>query len=133
MNSARSVRAFLELAHQRVVSQHSTRFGHCHHGSFAARLGRKHHLTRGPRVATLPINQARFVSYEQQAKELNQKNVDRELDQYDAKIAEENEKQIRAPWHREGSQDPPVHRQREASAMTKGKHRHAWPEAEADD
>lgn len=35
-------------------------------------------------------------------------------------IAQEKEKQTRAPWHREGSNKPPVARQRSAGAMTKG-------------
>ncbi|KAI4243103.1 MAG: hypothetical protein L6R40_003653 [Gallowayella cf. fulva] len=39
----------------------------------------------------------------------------------DEAIAQEKEKQTRAPWHREGSNTPPVARQRSAGAMTKGK------------
>ena len=35
-------------------------------------------------------------------------------------IGQEKEKQTRAPWHREGSNVPPVQRARSASAMTKG-------------
>ena len=35
-------------------------------------------------------------------------------------IGQEREKQTRAPWHREGSDLPPVARQRSAGAMTKG-------------
>ncbi|KAL8850790.1 MAG: hypothetical protein Q9221_004288 [Calogaya cf. arnoldii] len=35
-------------------------------------------------------------------------------------IAQEKEKQTRAPWHREGSSKPPVARQRSAGAMVKG-------------
>lgn len=35
-------------------------------------------------------------------------------------IGQEREKQTRAPWHREGSDIPPVARQRSAGAMTKG-------------
>ena len=34
----------------------------------------------------------------------------------------EKEKQTRAPWHREGSNVPPVRRPRSAGAMTKGRH-----------
>ena len=55
------------------------------------------------------------------AKSLNQAAVDEELHEYDTRIAEEQEKQRKAPWHREGSEDPPVRRQRSAGAMTKGK------------
>ena len=40
-----------------------------------------------------------------------------ELDQ---KLAEDKEKQIRTPWHRDGSDKPPVARQFSAGAMTKG-------------
>ncbi|KAL8936311.1 MAG: hypothetical protein Q9211_004252, partial [Gyalolechia sp. 1 TL-2023] len=36
-------------------------------------------------------------------------------------IAQQKEKQSQAPWHREGSDTPPVARQRSAGAMTKGK------------
>ncbi|MCJ1427286.1 hypothetical protein MMC29_005189 [Sticta canariensis] len=36
-------------------------------------------------------------------------------------VAQEKEKQTRTPWHREGSNLPPVARQRSAGAMTKGK------------
>ncbi|KAL8647148.1 MAG: hypothetical protein Q9210_005733, partial [Variospora velana] len=39
----------------------------------------------------------------------------------DEAVAQEKEKQTRAPWHREGSNTPPVARQRSASAMVKGK------------
>lgn len=39
----------------------------------------------------------------------------------DDAIAQEKEKQTRAPWHREGSNIPPVRRHRSAGAMTKGK------------
>ena len=35
-------------------------------------------------------------------------------------IGSEKEKQRRAPWHREGSDTPPVARQRSAGAMVKG-------------
>ena len=35
-------------------------------------------------------------------------------------IGQDREKQTRAPWHREGSDIPPVARQRSAGAMTKG-------------
>ena len=35
-------------------------------------------------------------------------------------IAEQKDKQTRTPWHREGSNIPPVARQRSAGAMTKG-------------
>ena len=35
-------------------------------------------------------------------------------------VGQENDKQDKAPWHREGSDVPPVARQRSAGAMTKG-------------
>ena len=38
----------------------------------------------------------------------------------EAAIGQDKEKQTRAPWHREGSDIPPVARQRSAGAMTKG-------------
>lgn len=64
--------------------------------------------------------QWRSASFAQKAADLNQKGIDQELGEYDQSIAEEKEKQRKAPWHREGSQEPPVKRARDAGAMTKG-------------
>ncbi|KAI9814642.1 MAG: hypothetical protein M1827_003198 [Pycnora praestabilis] len=61
------------------------------------------------------------VSYTEAAKDLNQKGLDQEEAQLEDSIEQEKEKQIRTPWHREGSDVPPVDRQRSAGAMTKGK------------
>lgn len=66
--------------------------------------------------------QTRSASYEEKAKALNQQGIDNQLHDYDAKIHETQEKQKKAPWHREGSEQPPVRRERSAGAMTKGKH-----------
>lgn len=63
---------------------------------------------------------ARNISYEQKAKALNQQGVDEALSDFDDVVAEEKDKQHRAPWHREGVDVPPVRRQRSAGAMTKG-------------
>jgi len=40
--------------------------------------------------------------------------------QIDNAIGEAKELQARTPWHREGSEKPPVRRRRSAGAMTKG-------------
>ena len=63
--------------------------------------------------------------YAEQAKSLNQKGQD-ELEasfnsQIDHSIGEAKELQTRTPWHREGSDKPPVKRMRSAGAMTKGR------------
>ncbi|KAK5265551.1 hypothetical protein LTR99_008687 [Exophiala xenobiotica] len=64
----------------------------------------------------------RGISGEQKAKNLNQQGIDEALADFDTAIAEEGkDKQQRAPWHRQGAQEPPVKRQRSAGAMTKGK------------
>ncbi|KAI4249893.1 MAG: hypothetical protein LQ352_005499 [Teloschistes flavicans] len=55
------------------------------------------------------------------AKELHQKSNDANKTDLNTAIAQEKEKQTKAPWHREGSNVPPVARQRSAGAMTKGK------------
>ena len=47
--------------------------------------------------------------------------TDEELSHFDKVLARDKEKQIRTPWHREGSEKPPVSRPRSAGAMTKGK------------
>ena len=64
--------------------------------------------------------QVREVSYEQKAKDLNQQGVDEALSEFDTAVAEDKEKQQRAPWHREGVDEAPVRKQRSAGAMTKG-------------
>ncbi|KAL8689862.1 MAG: hypothetical protein Q9218_004561 [Villophora microphyllina] len=55
------------------------------------------------------------------AKEPDQKSNDAQGSDLKEAIAQEKEKQAKAPWHREGSNLPPVARQRSAGAMTKGK------------
>jgi hypothetical protein len=55
------------------------------------------------------------------ASELNNKITQEEKDDFAKKLQEDKSKQIRTPWHREGSDKPPVARQRSAGAMTKGK------------
>ncbi|KAF4634627.1 hypothetical protein G7Y89_g3482 [Cudoniella acicularis] len=63
--------------------------------------------------------------YKKKAKELNQKGLDEQEhgfnSQLDNAIGEEKELQARTPWHKEGSDRPPVKRMRSAGAMTKGK------------
>jgi hypothetical protein len=54
------------------------------------------------------------------AEELNNKISEEEQRDYDQRVAHDKQKQIRTPWHREGSDEPPVARQRSAGAMTKG-------------
>lgn len=59
-----------------------------------------------------------------QAKALNEKGVQDQEEsfnsQIDNAIGEAKELQARTPWHREGSDRPPVKRMRSAGAMTKG-------------
>jgi len=55
-----------------------------------------------------------------QSKELGNKELDEYNDQLDHAIGEAKELQARTPWHREGTDKPPVKRQRSAGAMTKG-------------
>ena len=54
------------------------------------------------------------------AAELNENITQEEKDHFAKKLDEDKGKQIRTPWHREGSDQPPVARQRSAGAMTKG-------------
>lgn len=55
------------------------------------------------------------------ASELNNDITQEEKDHFAKRLNEDKGKQIRTPWHREGSDLPPVSRQRSAGAMTKGK------------
>jgi hypothetical protein len=54
------------------------------------------------------------------ASELNDNITQEEKDHFAKKLEEDKGKQIRTPWHREGSDVAPVARQRSAGAMTKG-------------
>lgn len=54
------------------------------------------------------------------AAELNENITQEEKDHFAQKLKEDKSKQIRTPWHRQGSDTPPVARQRSAGAMTKG-------------
>ncbi|RDW68262.1 hypothetical protein BP5796_08919 [Coleophoma crateriformis] len=58
-----------------------------------------------------------------QAEELDQKCQDEQEQEsnLDEQIGQAKELQTRTPWHREGSDKPPVKRMRRAGAMTKGK------------
>ena len=57
------------------------------------------------------------------AKDLNHDVTKEEQEDYDRKLKNEvKERQIRAPWNREGSDTPPVARQRSAGAMKKGEY-----------
>lgn len=56
------------------------------------------------------------------AADLNNDITEEEKEHFARKLQEDKGKQIRTPWHREGSDVPPVARQRSAGAMTKGMH-----------
>jgi len=69
------------------------------------------------------LPQRRWISGEQTARDLSQQGVDEQLSEFNtphAKAAAGEEPQTRAPWHREGHDQPPVRRQRSAGAMVKG-------------
>ncbi|KAI4089796.1 MAG: hypothetical protein LQ344_005161 [Seirophora lacunosa] len=55
------------------------------------------------------------------AKEPRERSDDAQASDLDEAVAQEKEKQTRAPWHREGSATPPVARQRSAGAMVKAR------------
>ena len=74
-----------------------------------------------PGAATFVTTSFRSVSHEQTARDLNQQGVDEALSEFDSAVVEDSEKQRRAPWHRQGVEEPPVRKQRSAGAMTKGK------------
>ncbi len=77
--------------------------------------------TRSPFLNTTSLlNQSRKISSEQKARDLNQQGVDEALSDFDSAVAEDKEKQVRTPWHRQGVDEPPVRKQRSAGAMTKG-------------
>lgn len=76
------------------------------------------------RAFSISIKRREKEDFAKQAKALNQKSLDEHEDGYnkqiDNAIGEAEELQARTPWHREGSDSPPVKRNRSAGAMTKG-------------
>ena len=56
----------------------------------------------------------------QPAHKLSQNVTKEEEDHYDKMVEHSKVAQMRSPWMREGSDQPPVARQRSAGAMTKG-------------
>lgn len=68
-------------------------------------------------AATVAISAEKPARVKQSPKD---NDSDAQKSNMDDTIAQETEKQQRAPWHREGSNLPPVARQRSAGAMTKG-------------
>ncbi|KAF1936150.1 hypothetical protein EJ02DRAFT_459776 [Clathrospora elynae] len=73
------------------------------------------HLTESEKFGDYSNSNARPAS------KLNDNITQEEKDHFAKKLREDKGKQIRTPWHREGSDTPPVARQRSAGAMTKGK------------
>jgi hypothetical protein len=69
-------------------------------------------------------NLQRKEDYTARAKELHQKSADEHEDDFHSQIdnamGQAKELQTRTPWHREGSDKPPVKRMRSAGAVTKG-------------
>lgn len=60
-------------------------------------------------------------SYSQPAIDLSQNETPEEKNHFDRVEQESKEKQMRSPWMRQGSDEPPVKKKRSAGAMTKGK------------
>lgn len=72
-------------------------------------------------ASSTPPERSSDSSYAKPAEQLNHDVSEEEKQDYDQRIAEEGRiRQIRTPWHREGSEKPPVATQRSAGAMTKG-------------
>ncbi|KAH8600909.1 hypothetical protein B0O99DRAFT_589784 [Bisporella sp. PMI_857] len=80
---------------------------------------------RHPSAKFSTSSQIRKDNHAAKARELNQKGLEEQEGsfnkQIDNAVGQAQELQVRTPWHREGSDKPPVKRLRRASAMTKGK------------
>ncbi|KAJ9635081.1 hypothetical protein H2199_008567 [Coniosporium tulheliwenetii] len=85
-------------------------------GSFLDTPSTRFHIIYPLRIEDRPV-----ASYSQPAETLSHNVTEEEKADYDKAVAEDKGKQIRTPWMREGSDTPPVARQRSAGAMTKGK------------
>merc|ERR1711981_403494 len=83
--------------------------------------------TQFSQTRSLHASSRRYIDVKQDdvsdipAAQLHQKPTQEELSEYDRAVAADKNKQIRTPWMREGSDQPPVSRPRSAGAMTKGK------------
>ena len=73
-----------------------------------------------PRAISISSTRTNGRSQSGTVQDLSQKALDKEESSIEDSIAQEKGKQQRAPWHREGSNVPPVARPRSAGAMTKG-------------
>ena len=80
-----------------------------------------------PRPRHSPFSSAsrfRKDEHAEKARELNQKGLDEQEksfnSQIDSAVGEARELQKKAPWHRAGSDEPPVEKLRKASTITKG-------------
>jgi hypothetical protein len=84
----------------------------------------QHQFSPASRTFSSAARALRGISGAERAKELNQKGLDKQeygfKGQIDKAIGQKKELETRTPWHREGSDKPPVKRARSASAMTKG-------------
>ena len=72
------------------------------------------------RLRSGPPKPSEYDTNGRPAADLNNNITQEEKDHFAKKLAEDKGKQIRTPWHREGSDVPPVARERSAGAMTKG-------------
>jgi calcium uniporter protein, mitochondrial len=81
-------------------------------------------LSRSPIRALSSTTVLRKEDYAARARELHQKSADEHEEEFNSQIdnaiGQAKELQARTPWHREGSDKPPVKRMRSAGAMTKG-------------
>lgn len=66
----------------------------------------------------------RDADSQQSASKTDQHGLDEQESSLEDAVAQQKDKQQRAPWHREGTQLPPVARNRSAGAMTKGEPLH---------
>ena len=81
----------------------------------------RHEPTCCPRALHSSSQQNSEKSSAQRASDLNQQGMDFQVKEVNDQVNEENQKKARTPWHREGSDLPPVARPRSAGAMTKGR------------
>ncbi|KAI4160482.1 MAG: hypothetical protein LQ342_005715 [Letrouitia transgressa] len=97
-NTHIQVAAIARIQHQRYQSIPTPARTQCRHFSISTLLA-----TDGSRTNAV--------------KDVQQQNADPEESDLDRAISQEKEKQTRAPWHREGSNVPPVARQRSAGKL----------------
>lgn len=126
-SSKPTLHTFRSRPYESTFAQPASIFQNIRPSTPAASLSKKNFSTslrhtKDHAVEAKKLNQKGMDEQEKEVKDQDKKDK-KDFDynnQLDDAVGEARELQARTPWHREGSDKPPVRRMRQASAMTKG-------------